>query len=34
MIRKSMGVLSGPSGRMNPRCEITLSSSYTQLVPH
>ena len=34
MIRKSIGVLSGSSGRMSLRCEITLSSSYTQLVPH
>ncbi len=34
MIRQSIGVLSGPSGRMSPRCEITLSRSYTQLVAH
>ncbi len=32
MIGKFIGAPSGPAERMCPRCEITLSTFYTQLV--
>ena len=34
MIGKFIGGPAGPAERMCPRCEITLSTTYPQLVSH